>query len=449
MAPRKTFGKTARLLGSRFFRCDRLPAMLGPIVMRSFVRARAALSLFAASFALLVLARVARADEPAPSMSTASNDETDDARFHRLKAEGDRALAERRLNDAIKAYDAAVKIRRDPLTAGRMGLALSYFDDPRASELAAMFLYEAVRDVAGVYSQEKDAFFAAYKRMRKLVCKVEISTNDANARIDLGKGFKHQLPAFFKFVKRGKGEAIAKLAGREDIHKTWDCAGDHDIEIKFEFPPAVATPAKTITVIEEGKETIKIIREPIPIEKAIADPASNGNRLSVWFGPSVVFGVAPSPAYGFSISGAYKLGNWAMMLGARGAYAFGPIEGNSVDVLAVTGLAGPCTTGQWLYVCGFAVVNVIRLVPAFPLPKDSAIISHVVPGLGIGLGARYSLNPTIALYAHGDAMILSTEVAHRISESNVSRSVWTGHQGLLSLSLGVSFGPNGRTSRKD
>ncbi|MBK9260416.1 MAG: hypothetical protein IPM54_11340 [Polyangiaceae bacterium] len=407
-------------------------------MVRSFVRARAALSPFAAIFALLALACVARADEPAPSTSAASNGETDDARFGRLKAEGDRALAEKRLMDAIKAYKAAREIREDPLIAGRMGLAISYFDDPRAFEAAAMMLYHAVRDAAGVSTQEKDAFFAAYKRMRKLVCKLAISTNDANARIDLGEGFKPRYSDFFTFVKRGKGEAIAKLDGREDIRKTWDCTGDQDIEIKFEFPPAETAPAKTITVVEKGKEAVKIVHVPISVENPIT--TSSKNRLSILFGPNVVFGVAPSPAYGLSISGAYKLGNWSAMLGARGAYAFGPIEGNTIDAFSFTGMVGPCYRERWFSVYVFGSMNIVKWIPTTPIPVDFNIPLRVMPGIGIGARGTYSLSNKIGLYGGGDVTILPSDVELELTSQDGLAQVWNGAQFLLSVSLGLELG---------
>jgi hypothetical protein len=419
--------------------CDRLPSMVGPIAMRSFVRTRAVLSTFAAIFSLLAAVRVALADEPAPSTSTASNGETDDARFRRLKAEGDRALAEKRLMDAIKAYKAAREVREDPLIAGRMGLAISYFDDPRAFEAAAMMLYHAVRDAAGVSTQEKDAFFAAYKRMRKLVCKLAISTNDANARIDLGEGFKTRYSDFFIFVKRGKGEAIAKLDGREDIRKTWDCTGDQDIEIKFEFPPAETSPAKTITITEKAKETVKIVHVPISVEDPIA--TSNKNLLSILFGPNVVFGVAPSPAYGLSILGAYKLGNWSAMLGARGAYAFGPIEGHSIDVLTFAPVAGPCFRERWFTVCAVASLNFIKWIPTIPITNGFSIQSQVTPGIGIGVGGRHSLSKRIGLYVNGDASVLSRDVELLTLQPSGVVPVWNGGQFLATVSLGVELVP--------
>ena len=408
--------------------------------MRSSVRARAVLPLVATISVLVAPECVAHADEAAPSSSAGSNSETADERFRRFKAEGDRALAEKRLHDAIKAYSAAMHIRRDPLVAGRVGLTISYFDDPEAFEVAAQLLYEAVADAAGVSLQEKNAFFAAYTRVRRQVCKLSIDTNDTNARIDFGGNFDSEKSNFFVFVKKGKGETVGRLEGRADIRKTWDCKGDQDIELRFDFPPAATDSPKTITVVAPAKETVKIVHVPIPAVNSIAKPDSKGNRLGVLFGPSVVFGVAPSPAWGLSLSSTYKFKRWSAMLGARAAYAFGPIEGNRIDVLAVTGLAGPCTTAQWFYVCGFAAVNVIKSIPDFVVRNDFDTSAQVVPGLGIGMGVHYSLTPAIALYTIGDAMILSSDVTLAILKATGDRPIWTGRQGLLSLSLGVSFG---------
>jgi hypothetical protein len=411
--------------------------MVGPIAMRQFVRARAIFLLVAGLSVSMVQARVTRGE--GSSTSTASNGETNDARFRRLKAEGDRALAEKRLNDAIKAYGAALDVRRDPLIAGRIGLAISFFDDPRAFEAAASFLYEAVLDAAGVSSDEKNAFFAAYVRMRRLVCKLNVSTNEANARVNLGDGPKSQLPSFFHFVKKGKGEGVASLEGRADVHQSWDCKGDHDIDIRFDFPPEVTTPAKTITVIEKGEKTVKTVHVPIPVADPFAKPISNGNRLSVLFGPSVVFGVAQSPAYGLSIWGAYKFGNWSAMLGARGAYAFGPIERNPLDVFTFTGLAGPCFRENWFVACGFASMNIVKSIPTVPTTDKFHIEPQVTPGIGIGIGGRYSYGKRFGFYLNTDATILAHDVELVMPRPNGFAPVWKENQFLLSISLGVEL----------
>lgn len=411
--------------------------MLRQIAVRRFVRTRAFFLLLASVSATMADVRAARAD--GLSTSTPANVETDDARFKRLKAAGDRALAEKRLNDAIKAYDAAREIRRDTLTAGRMGLAISFFNDPRVFVDAASLLYEAVADAAGATSQEKDAFFAAYKRVRKKVCKLSIDTNDANASIDLGDGHRPEHVSFFVFVKQGKGEGIAKLDGREDIRKTWDCKGDHDIALRFDFPPVKTAPAKTITVTEKGKETVKIVHVPISAENPIADPVSNENRISVWFGPNVVFGVAPSPAYGLSISGAYKLGNWSAMLGARGAYAFGPIEARPLDVFTFTGLAGPCFREKWFVACGFASMNIVQSIPTVPTSDKFHVEPQVTPGIGIGIGGRYSYGKRAGFYVNADATILAHDVELVMPRPNGFTPVWKENQFLLSISLGLEL----------
>ena len=426
---------------ARFFTCDRLPPVVEAIAMRSSVRARAVLPLVATISVLVAPECVAHADEAAPSSSAGSNSETADERFRRFKAEGDRALAEKRLHDAIKAYSAAMHIRRDPLVAGRVGLTISYFDDPEAFEVAAQLLYEAVADAAGVSLQEKNAFFAAYTRVRRQVCKLSIDTNDANARIDLGGDFdSHQL-SFFVFVKKGKGEAVGRLKGREDIRKTWDCAGDQDIELRFDFPAASTDPPKTITVMAPAKETVKIVHVPIPAVKSIAKPDSNGNRLGVLFGPSAVFGVAPSPAYGVSVSGTYKFERWSAMLGARAAYAFGPIESSTIDTFAFTGMIGPCFRERWFSACAFGSMNIVKWIPITPIPNDFYTPYQIMPGIGIGVHGHYLLSNRIGLYVGGDATMLSRDVELMFTRQDGLAQVWNGGQFLLSVSLGVELVP--------
>ena len=426
---------------ARFFTCDRLPPVVEAIAMRSSVRARAVLPLVATISVLVAPECVAHADEAAPSSSAGSNSETADERFRRFKAEGDRALAEKRLHDAIKAYSAAMHIRRDPLVAGRVGLTISYFDDPEAFEVAAQLLYEAVADAAGVSLQEKNAFFAAYTRVRRQVCKLSIDTNDANARIDLGGDFdSHQL-SFFVFVKKGKGETVGRLKGREDIRKTWDCAGDQDIELRFDFPPAATDPPKTITVMVPAKETVKIVHVPIPVEHSIAKPDSKGNRLGVLFGPSVIFGVAPSPAWGLSLSSTYKFERWSAMLGARSAYAFGPIEGQTLDVFNFGAFGGPCFRERWFSACAFGSMNIIKWIPTTPIPDNFDIPSQVMPGIGIGVRGQHLLSNRIGLYCGGDITILSRDVELMLSHQDARTQVWNGGQFLLSLSLGVEMAP--------
>ncbi len=409
--------------------------------MRSSVRARAVLPLVATISVLVAPECVAHADEAAPSSSAGSNSETADERFRRFKAEGDRALAEKRLHDAIKAYDAAVAIRRDPLVAGRLGLALSFLDNANALNDAAVFLHVAIEDVAGVSAQENDAFWAAYKRVRKSLCRLEIVTNDANVLIDLGGGMIPRPTAFFTFVKKGHGQAVGRLDGRAEIRKTWDCKGDQDIELRFDFPPAATDPPKTITVVAPAKETVKIVHVPISAVNSIAKPDSKGNRLGVLFGPSVVFGVAPSPAYGVSVSGTYKFERWSAMLGARAAYAFGPIEGQTLDVFNLGAIGGPCFRERWFSACAFGSMNIIKWIPTTPIPDNFDIPSQVMPGIGIGVRGQHLLSNRIGLYGGGDITILSRDVELMLSHQDARTQVWNGGQFLLSLSLGVEMAP--------
>jgi hypothetical protein len=174
---------------------------------------------------------------------------------------------------------------------------------------------------------------------------------------------------------------------------------------------------------------------------SIAKPDSKGNRLGVLFGPSVVFGVAPSPAYGVSVSGTYKFERWSAMLGARAAYAFGPIEEIPLDVIAFTGLAGPCFREKWFSACGFASLNIINWIPTAPTSEDYRAEPRVTPGIGIGVGGRYPHTQKIGFYLNSDATILAQDVELIISRANSSTTAWTGNQFLFSISLGVDWTP--------
>lgn len=409
--------------------------------MHPFVRARSIFLLLAGVSASVAGMRVARADGSSPSTSTPANVETDDARFQRLKAEGDRALAEKRLNDAIKAYDAARDIRRDPLTAGRMGLAISFFDDPRAFVDAASMLYEAVADAAGTTSQEKDAFFAAYKRVRKKVCKLSIDTNDANASIDLGDGHQPEHVSFFVFVKQGKGEGIAKLEGRDDIRKTWDCKGDHDIELRFDFPPAVTAPAKTITVKEKGKETVKIVHVRVPAEDPGAKPANAKNRFAVSAGPVIVFGASPALAFGVNLGGNYSFGKFSAMLAARGAWSSTYIGNAHVNASVLAAMGGPCA--RWKWVDGCLALSITSLQHRFDENSHyfAQTTSQVIPGLTGTIGMSRQISSSFALRLSGDVTVLSDRITFTQEAQNQFVQTWDGGRVLGGLTFMAVLSP--------
>ncbi len=408
--------------------------------MRPFVRVRAIILLLAGVFACMTFVRVARAGGSSPSTSTPTNVETDDAHFQRLKAEGDRALAEKRLSDAIKAYNAALDVRRDPLIAGRMGLTISYFDDPLAFEAAAGLLNDAVTDAAGATSQEKDAFFTAYKRMRKLVCKLSITTNDVNTVIDLGEGFKPRLPAFFTFVKKGTGEAVAKLDGRDDIRKTWDCKGDHDIELRFDFPPPVAASAETTTVTEKGKETVKVVYIPTTPENP--PKATNGQkRFTLSLGPVIVFGASPSFAFGANLGGNYSFGKFSAMFAARGAWSSGTIGHANINASVLAAMGGPCARWKWLDGCLALSITSLQLRAVENSHYFTQTDSQVIPGLGATFGMTQQFSPAFGLRFGGDFTVLSDRITFTQEAQNQFVQTWGGGRIVGGLTLMAILSP--------
>jgi hypothetical protein len=412
--------------------------MVAQTAMQPFVRVLAIFLLLAGMSASVAGVRDARADGSPPSMSTAANVETDDARFQRLKAEGDRALAEKRLNDAIKAYDAAREIRRDPLTAGRMGLAISFFDDPRAFVDAAGMLYEAVADAAGATSQEKDAFFAAYKRVRKKVCKLSIDTNDANARIDLGDGHQPEHVSFFVFVKQGKGEGVAKLEGRADIRKTWDCKGDQDIELRFDFPARLAPTAETKTV---EKETVKVVYVPITSKNANTKPTNTQKPFTLSVGPGIVFGASPALSFGLSLGGNYSFGDFSAMLTARGGWSSTYIGNANVNSFVLTAMGGPCIRRKWFDACLAPSITFLQ----HRFDENSHYLgqtnSRVIPGLGVAMGVTRQISSAFALRLSGDVSVLSGTTSFTRNASNTFVQTWDGGRLLGGLTVTATLSP--------
>jgi hypothetical protein len=230
---------------------------------------------------------------------------------------------------------------------------------------------------------------------------------------------------------------VAQLDGRDDIHQSWNCVGDHELEIRFDFPPKPEPRSKTITVVEPGKETVTVVRESIPVENVSAKPITNRNHWSLWFGPNVTFGVAPSPAYGLSVSSAYNFSKWSMMLGARGAYAFGPIERNPFDVISFSGIGGSCYRERWFNACAFLSVNAIKSFLTRTNPDNFELRPQVTPGIGLGISGRHSMSRKIGLYLSGEASILSRDV----EIATLRETIWIGGQFLGSISVGVELTP--------
>ncbi len=410
--------------------------------MHPFVRARAFFPLLATISASVAGAHVARADDNDDDVDDRRRgkqevSEADEARFQAFVREGARASDAGRLNDVVRAYGRALDIRRDPLIMGRLGVTLAMFNDSRAHVAAAHQLYQAITEHAGVSYAERKGFWEAFDLVQTKICRIEIITNDVNSvvQMDDDKPIK-SYGSFWEFVEPGKHEIIGKLKDGGEVRHSIECSMGKRIEVYLDFEHKDA-PVKTIEKVHDRVVFVDVPPKAQEPSNSPSDPTIR--RLNIWFGPAIVFGAAPSPAYGISLSGAYKFGNWSPMIGARGAYAFGPIAGNPLDVFEFSGIAGPCFREKWFMACGFASMNIIKWIPTASTSDKFDIDPQITPGIGIGVGGRFYNAKNYGFFVNADATMLAHSVELVIPRLYGFTPVWKGNQLLASISLGVEF----------
>ncbi|UQA63197.1 hypothetical protein [Polyangium aurulentum] len=372
----------------------------------------------------------------------------DEARFKAYVASGDRALANDRLDDAVEAYFNALNIYPDARISGRLGLVLSMFKQEPDLDIAIAFkLYDAVSDAAGISTSERRQFFDAYERVRKRVCKLDITTNDVNSVVTVGKGKPGRSEgAFWTFVSPGKTEVVATLEGHSDIRKTIECVPGKPIYLPIEFPsPSSPQAPPPITIIKrETTERLVLVRErPEPV--ALRAQSSDPGRFRGGVGPVMVFGAAPTLALGASAFGTYRLDGFYAMAGVRGAWSVGPFEGRPISAFAGAANLGPCAEGKWWNACAFAGVNVLHYSIGPTSIYKTKSKTHLVPGVGIALGGHYRVNPSLALRLTGDVTMLYGELSiDALNRGGTSQIVWDGDRFVAAISLAMVFGSANR-----
>lgn len=387
------------------------------------------------------MAHVSAADEGDGGRAKPDNplSKADEMRFQALVKEAQRAADQGRLNAAANKYSEALLIRMDPLIAGRLGLVLVHFSDARSHVDAAIGLYKAITEHAGESRAERKAFLDAYDIAQQKVCMLYVTTNDTNSSVQIDEGAPAKsFGRFWQYVAPGKHELVGTLEGHDEIRKAVDCPKGKRISVAVNFARKDA-PIKTI---EKVRDRVVFVESPSPISNAdkISQPDTpKQSRLKFDAGPTMVFGVAPTPAFGVSLSSLYDLGNVAINLTTRGVYAIEPLDGMPLDRFSFSALGGPCKTWGWFRACGFAGINLIKSRVTTAVPDDFYTTGQAVPGFGIGIGTRHSFGRRLRLYTSGDAMVLTESTEATVYRSSGAYKLWGGSQFLASLSLGLEF----------
>ena len=368
--------------------------------------------------------------------ANASPSQQAEARFKALVDSGDRALAAGRLNDAANAYEDALVIKLDSRLLGRLGLVLSMFQQtPENDIVIARALHAAVSDAAGASSAERKQFFEAYERVRRRVCRLDVMTSDVDATVMIGgRDVGRSEGAFWTFVPPGKIDVVASLPERSDVKETVECASGKPIFVELDFPPLPTREAPPrVTIVREPRERPVVVREKVGHESA---PTDRG-LFSVEGGATLVAGALPSLALGASLAGWYRREAFSVMAGVRGAWSVGPVEERPIEAFILSGVAGPCVSWKWLDTCVLASMNVIQYdmadTPLYMADRES----EVIPGVAIGIGARYKIAGPVSIRLFGDASSMLRQTSISIQTPNSATPVWNG--GRFMASAGVSF----------
>ncbi|MRG98508.1 hypothetical protein [Polyangium spumosum] len=384
-----------------------------------------------ARLASILLVFVSASPAWAQDSHTVSPDAIDEAtresEFAALVAKGDRERAAGRLSEAAMSYAAAMKVRRDPVVEGRLGVLMVRDRPAQAAEL----LHDALKR-ANTTNAERQAFFNAYEAVRARGAWVDVVISHAGARVTLDGDPRNKagLSAFSMFVLTGEHELRASLDGHADDARMFRVVPRKDLRIELTLKPrpmfddgelrlltrekrsppaealkelghARASDAPTFTKQEDpfGYE------DPKPAEK----PAEK--RWSIGGGPVVVLGVASwMPAVGIVAGGSYRPNEYVSFgLEGRAAWLTTGVGGEPISAMTAGGIASVCGHYRWAFGCAIGHLGVITVQSSGDSFKSRSD-TGVMPGIGARLGARFVLARSFALQGAVDLLGLSSGV---------------------------------------
>lgn len=281
------------------------------------------------------------------SLPAYANAEGSDAKsvslgFAQLVAAGDKARLAHRNDVAIKAYNDALDMRRDPAVEGRLGLILL---ENGNFAMAAENLLRAITKAQGPPNLMRQ-FHEAFARVRPKVCFVEVfvSEQDADVFIDGNQEDESDRTAFHVFVTAGSHTFQAKLKGFEDATETVDIPAGGELKVRLELRPLPPPPP------------------PPPPVPAVVKPAHrlSDARMHFHVGAGAVFvlGAARSVAVGAQTSGGFRRGFFSLNVDARVAWATGmPERAPDMQLMTWAVAMRPCAHYSFLFGCGVVQVG--------------------------------------------------------------------------------------------
>ena len=395
----------------------------------------------------------ARADEPTslPAIDAA-------ARFAELVRSGDKARAEGRLSDAVRAYSAALRIRRDARIRGKLGLIAL---EGGANAEAVGLLLEAFTDGHDAPRAERQKIFEAYERARPLVCRLDITVSHPGAEIRID-GVREPASAidYFTFVAAGRHELRASLPGFTDALEVIDAPKGGRLRVALvlrpEAPPTHALPlplppAPGHDTADAGQLLRDTLRDAAPASmpgsssssSSTSAPASMpgssaAGRWAFGAGPAFVFGgVSQLPASGFVASVERHLWEvFSARLDVR--YAVSPygIEGWPLRGLTVAAMPAACFARGIVFGCLLSHLGSIghETDTSRTRPFSAWMFRF---GLGASAGVDIPVRGPVFARITADAIVLQDVTPIRSGMNDSASLLWTGPPVMGGLSFAV------------
>lgn len=362
---------------------------------------------------------------------TATNDAND---FAALVKRGDKARIARDLSKAVEAYRDALKLRDDPLIAGRLGLVLF---EMREFDIAAEHLQHAVEKPSDAVSDAEYAQFSrAYKAVQREVCRIDVTIDQRGTRLEVdGEVQQEGRSDFWFFVTPGTHTLRVTLEGYEDEIKEIDAERGGQMLQTFTMRPIVkpAPAVKQVAPSEPQPATKTNLGPPVPEDKPTAktNPRSRG-RFVVGGGVAFVFLATPSPALGPQVFAAWRSQSWwEIGLDARVGWTVITTD-DFPDTQFVTWSATLSPCGRWRdrwFACALVQLDGVAL--------DTAPGIRALPGLGARGGIEFAAYDRLHFQVWADVI-----ARHRgFSFATANASQWNGPfaSGTLGARAVVTF----------
>lgn len=374
---------------------------------------------------LLCLAGSARAEEPPEKPENAVSAVTPDAMFEALTSLGDLERAAGRLTSAAMNYQKALRIRRDPVIAGRLGVLLARLG---LYEEAAEHLLDGFQRGRGASAAERESFQRHYNEVLAKGSWVKVVVSHAGARLLLDKRRGVGGPtAFFVFMEPGEHTIHGSLEGFEDAEVTFAVEKGRDREVEVTFKPRPTMPSAAPVVFDEASparvpspgigpavviENPRYTKQEDPYAYAEErlDEKEKGRGLHGFIGggPVAVFGVASwSPAVGLVLAGGLQPHeNVSIGIEGRAAWLTSGVADRPIAAMTAGGLLSACGHWRWLFGCAVGHLGVLSVEFSGESYKENSYV-FVKPGIGARLGAKLSVNRSFGVQGSVDALALS------------------------------------------